>query len=503
MIKRTFLFLLISTLFLSGCNQRDNRFCQTQKNTYSTPDPVIQLPTIPPDTLHIHNFGAKGDGQYDNTHILQAAIDSCHLMGGGTIIVAAGTYFSKAIYLKSNVELHLAAGSEILFSNKPADYLPPVFTRWEGIECYNYSPLIYARGCTNIAITGTGKLNGNGKNWWHWAKNGQKETLARLYDMVIAGIPVEERILITSQDTSYLRPSFIQFIDCQKILLQDYTISDGPMWTNHFVYCKDVTAQRLHVETVGTNNDGITPDASENILIDSCFFSTGDDCIVIKSGLNEDGWRVNKASRNIWIRNCHTQYGHGGVVIGSEMSGGVENVYVENCYFNNTDRGIRVKSMKGRGGYVRNIHVKNITMENIKYEAILLNMQYPSSSIAPRGDSLPIFSHIYINNINASGGTDGIKMTGLPEMPIQDIFIQDVYSNAFCGAKFVHANRIHLNRIELHAEHDTAIYFHAADSLCLHTMSIEKANMWASFKKSNKQHIFTKNITHKGVQVKP
>jgi len=367
---------------------------------------------IPQKDYVITSFGAIANSAHDNAAAINKAITECNKQGGGRVVVPAGKWFTSAIKLKSNVCFYLEEGAELFFSDNPNDYLPVVFTRWEGLECYNYSPLIYANNCENIVIAGKGKINGNGEKWWSWRKQ-QKEKLQKLYEMSIQNVAVEKRILAQKDSFSYLRPSLIEFINSKNILVKDVTITSGPMWTVHFVYCQNVIAQNLQVITTGPNNDGIVPESSENVLIENCYFSTGDDCIVIKSGLNEEGWRIGKPSQSIVIRKCRTGKGHGGVVIGSEMSGGVKNVFADSCYFSHTLRGIRLKSMRGRGGYISNIYFSNIMMDTIWSEAILIDGNYSMSSIPPKSDSLPYFSDIIIKNVTCKYAKMPLKIDGV------------------------------------------------------------------------------------------
>jgi len=268
----------------------------------------IVPPTIPAREFGITNYGAVAGGTGKCTQAFADAIAACHKAGGGKVIVPSGQFLTGPIHLRSNVELHLSEGSEIIFSDDFKDYLPPVFVRVGGIEIYNYSPLIYANGCENIAITGKGKLNGNAKAWWPWAKLQTK----KLFDVGAEGIPVEQRVFGTPE--AAIRPSFLQLMNCTNILLADFTIGSGPNWTIHPVYCLNTTIRGVHVLTDGPNNDGIDPDSCRDMLIENCVFDTGDDCVVLKSGYNQDGWRVGQPTENVIMRNCSSKQGHGGLV---------------------------------------------------------------------------------------------------------------------------------------------------------------------------------------------
>lgn len=371
----------------------------------------------------ITNIVYISDFEKHGKDTIQAAVNACADMGGGTVIVPKGEWLSGAIHLKSNINLHLEDGAVIIFSDKPSDYLPVVFTRWEGMECYNYSPLIYANGCENISVTGKGTLVGNGQAWWHWKKLQQEAALELCYAEFHC-IPPEKRIYGTEK--AALRPSFIQPINCKNIILDGFTVKDGPQWTIHPVYCENVTVRNVTVSTHGPNTDGLNPDSCRNVLIENCTFDTGDDCIAINSGMNEDGWRVHRTCENIEIRNCTMNGGHGAVVIGSAMSGGVENVYAYDCKINGTMQGIRLKSMRGRGGYVKNVKFENMEIDNTTEQAIQINMFYEFSTVIPRVNSPSDFCDIKICNINGKNNKTGIQIKGLPEHRLRNITLENI-----------------------------------------------------------------------------
>lgn len=332
----------------------------------------------------------------NNIKAVQNAVDSLP-KEGGTVVITKGEQLTSAIHLKSNVTLHIEENALLKFSTDFNDYLPPVFTRWEGVECYNYSPFIYAHNCENIKICGKGTIDGMGQVWWHWKKL-QGDAATKLCRAQSEGILPKDRVFATEK--AALRPSFIQFINCKNITFKDFTIKNGPQWTIHPVYCENVTAQNLTVLTQGPNTDGLNPDSCNNVLIENCTFDTGDDCIAINSGLNEDGWRVNRPCQNVEIKNCTFKGGHAAIAIGSGMSGGVQNIYAHNCIISNTERGIRIKSMKGRGGYVKDVTFKNIKMSNIELDDIQVTTNYGSSTAVPVSDKAPVFSNFKFENID-------------------------------------------------------------------------------------------------------
>jgi polygalacturonase len=324
--------------------------------------------------------------------------------------------------LASNINLHVSTGAELAFSQDFDDYLPPVLTRWEGQEMYGYSPLIYARDCENIAVTGGGKLDGQGAAWWPWKKT-QREAAEKLYQLASSGVPPAKRVFAS---VGGLRPSFIQTVNCKNVLIEGVTLTSGPFWTIHPVYSENVIVRRVRVQTTGPNNDGCDPDSSKNVLIEDSFFSTGDDCVVIKSGLNEDGWRIGKASENIVVRRLHGEAGHGGVVVGSEMSGSVRNVWVTDSEFVGTDRGLRIKSMRGRGGTIENVFYENVRHQDIRLMVVELTSFYATSTLKPKTDTPPTIRKIFVKNISARGAKQAIDIVGLHEIPIRDVSFENV-----------------------------------------------------------------------------
>lgn len=354
---------------------------------------------------------------------IQDAVNACAGFGGGKVIVPDGEWETKAIHLSSNIELHLENNAILRFSDVPEDYLPVVFTRWEGAECYNYSPLIYANGCENISITGNGTIIGRGESWWDWKKLQQKAADELIY-AEYNKIPVEERIFGTRE--AALRPQFIQPINCKNVLLEGFKILNGPQWTIHPVYCENVIIRNVTVISKGHNTDGLNPDSCKNVLIEGCTFDTGDDCIAINSGINEDGWRVNKPCENIEIRNCKMFGGHGGIVIGSAVSGGVKNVYAHDCVINDTMQGIRIKSMRGRGGYVSNARFENIEVNDATDQAIQITMFYEFSTVIPKTETPSDFSDIEIKSIKGSSQKTGIQIKGLPEHKLNNLTLEDI-----------------------------------------------------------------------------
>lgn len=406
--------------------------------------PSLETPSFPDRLFNVRDFGAVDDGTTTNTQAFGRAVEACHHASGGVVRIPAGTWLTGPIHLRSNVNLCLEKGALVRFSTRFADYLPVVFTRWEGVECYNYSPLIYARDCENIAVTGEGTFDGQGEAWWHWKKL-QQAAATTLYDAEFDGIPPEERVYGTEQ--AALRPQFLQPIGSRNVLVEGVTFLNGPMWTIHPVYCENVLIRGVTVRSEGPNTDGLNPDSCRNVLVEGSSFSTGDDCIAINSGMNEDGWRVGRPCENIVIRNCHMSEGHGAVAIGSGMSGGVRNVYVYDCHFAGGDQGIRLKSMRGRGGFVENVYFENIRMAGLRREAIVLNMFYGSSTAASRSDTAPVFRNVHIKNVTCESAGVAIVIRGLPEQPIERVVLEDLHLNAIEGIRCQDADGLTLSGV--------------------------------------------------------
>ncbi|MFH0736452.1 MAG: glycoside hydrolase family 28 protein [bacterium] len=369
----------------------------------------IEAPVFLDKVYNITMFGAVGNGTYDCTEAFKKAIEECSKNGGGKVLVPEGTFLTGAIYLKSNVNLFVSENAIVKFSSEKSKYLPLVLSRWEGIECMNYSALIYSNSEENIAVTGSGILDGQGSNtnWWSWKGNkedgweegGPNQKMGRntIFDMAENNIPAEERIM---GDRYYLRPNFIQFYNSKNILIQGVKLINSPMWFINPVLCSNVSVIGVKIEGLGPNNDGCDPESCKDVLIKDCFFKTGDDCIAIKSGRNNDGRRINVPCENIIIQNCTMEDGHGGVVIGSEISGGVKNVFAENCTMSspNLDRAIRIKTNSIRGGLIENIFIRNLTVGEVSEAVLKIDCFYEEGDA---GKFTPIINNIVLDNITS------------------------------------------------------------------------------------------------------
>jgi len=387
--------------------------------------PQLERPRFRDAEYRIMDFGAIPGERTKNTDAINAAITACSKAGGGTVLCPAGTWLTGAVHLKSGVNLHIEEGATLRFSDDPQDYLPVVFTRWAGFECYNYSPLIYARDCQNIAVTGPGTLDGNGRPWWPWSER-QEGTAIRMYqEQILKGVAPDRRVYGTVD--AGLRPQLISPIHCSNVLLEGFTIAQpGPFWTIDLVYCDRVIVRKLRVFTEGgPNTDGINVDSSTNVLVEHCFLNTGDDCVCMKSGMNEDGWRVGRPTENVVIRYNRAAHGHGGAVFGSDMSGDIRNVYVHSCIFDGTGMGIRLKSTRGRGGVVEQLWFENIDMNGIGGEAIQITTAYRAWMGTTEGKA-PTFRDLTFRNITCSGAKQAITVEGLPEVPIQGLRLENI-----------------------------------------------------------------------------
>lgn len=402
----------------------------------------IKAPSFPDKNYLITDYGAVADGITLNTDAFSKAIKACNATGGGHVIVPEGKFLTGPIHLKSNVDLKVSKGAIILFSQDTKLYLPQVLTRFEGVELMNYSPLIYAFEQENIAITGEGELNGQGdaSHWWFWKGKwedgermgvkwnegmpSQKEANDRLKLMAKNNVPVAQRIF---GEGDYLRPNFIQPYKCKNILIEGVTIRNSPMWIIHPVLSTNIIVQKVNIISHGPNNDGCDPESCKNVMIRNCFFDTGDDCIAIKSGRDDDGRRVNVASENIIVRDCNMKDGHGGVVIGSEITGNVRNVYAENCEMSspNLDRAIRIKSNSNRGGIIENIFIRNITVGTVRDAVFLVELFYANE----KGNHHPQVRNVQFKNVTSSKSKYGIKIEAEEQYPVENVLFEDCSFN--------------------------------------------------------------------------
>jgi polygalacturonase len=413
----------------------------------------IKPPQFPNRDFNVPNYGATGDGQTDCKPALEKAIAECHQAGGGRVVVPAGEWLVRGpIHLKSGVNLHIEQGATVRFSNDPADYLPRVLTRFEGNELMNYSPLIYAFEQQNIAITGSGTLDGQAgpEHWWPWkGKSGrgpnQGKDAEALRQMAEDKVPAEARVFGGGH---YLRPNFVQPYQCKNMLIEGVTFTNSPMWILHPVLCENVTIRGVTIASHGPNSDGCDPESCRDVLIEKCTFDTGDDCIAVKSGRNADGRRINMPSENIIVRGCTMKDGHGGVVLGSEMSGGIRNVFVEDCVMDspNLERAIRLKSNSRRGGFLESLFVRNVRVGQVKESVVRINLMYDGET----GDFPPRVRNIHIENLSSNTSRRPYYLVGLKVARIQNVVIANcTFKNAAQPSVVEHVEQLTLENFRL------------------------------------------------------
>lgn len=386
----------------------------------------ITEPSFPDRDFPVTDFGAVADGTTDATAAFSAAVSACAAAGGGRVVVQAGEYLTGAIHLMSNVNLHIEEGATIRFIQEPAAYLPVVLTRWEGVELMNYSPLVYAHGEKNVAVTGKGTLDGQAgpEHWWPWKLSdhpqSQKPDRNRLFAQAEDGVPVAERVYGAGH---YLRPSFLQTYRCENVLIEGITITNAPMWLIHPVLSHNVIVRGVTVVSDGPNNDGCNPESSTDVLIENSLFDTGDDCIAIKSGRNADGRRLAAPSERIVVRECRMRAGHGGVTIGSEISGSARDVFVEQNEMSSPelDRGIRFKTNAVRGGVIENVFVRDVEIGETG-SAIDIDLHYEEGA---NGNFMPVIRNILVERLAVRQARYAFFIRGLEGAPVQGLVVRD------------------------------------------------------------------------------
>ncbi|MEM1338685.1 MAG: glycoside hydrolase family 28 protein [Bacteroidota bacterium] len=414
-------FLVLLTV---GCNShsKDDFTTKTAQRiltkAWSTTYPkilkAIQAPTFPDTTVVIADTT-------DFRNSINTAISRLSENGGGMVKVNPGVYkVAGSIFLASNIHLHFEDGAELWFSPEPSDYLPVVKSRWEGTFLMNYSPLIYANATENIAITGKGLIHGQSEKKWQYWKQRQDDDKKRLRQMGNDEIPLEERVF---GEGHYLRPSAIELINCQNILLEDFRIQGSPFWTIHPVLSENITIRSLNIGAGTTNDDGIDPESCKNVLIENCVIHTNDDCVAIKAGRDQDGWPYPPAE-NIIVRNTTftTEVGSG-FCIGSEMSAGVRNVFVEHCEVVQSGKhAFQFKSNPDRGGFIENIFIRNITIGTAKY-----GFEFTTDYKGWRGNEyFTKYQDFYFQDIQIEKAkAKSIVIKGRPEAPIRKVYFEN------------------------------------------------------------------------------
>ncbi|MCU4165531.1 glycoside hydrolase family 28 protein [Carboxylicivirga caseinilyticus] len=447
-----------TTMFLLGLSSCLNNDQNIQIKSIK-PDAPFDMPAITyPDfskaeRIEITKYGAVAGDIEKTSEAIELAIEEASLKGG-SVIVPEGEWLTRSIHLMSNVNLHLEKGAVLLFSEKPEDYLPAVHTSWEGMECYNYSPLVYAYECKNVAITGEGELKAKLDTWKVWYKRpaAHMNSLKWLYMKAAEYSPVEERVMVN--DTSNLRPHFIQFNRCENVLMEGVKVTNSPFWTIHPYLCKNVVIRNVQVYAHGHNNDGVDPEMTQNMLVENCYFDQGDDAFAIKSGRNQDAWRLDTPTKNLVIKNCHIKNGHQLLAIGSELSGGIENVFLDSCTVEdgaNMFHLVFIKTNERRGGYVKNIHVSNVKADKMR-EGILgieTDVLYQWRNLVPTIERrLTPVSDVYLKNIEANNVKFISRVLAQEEMPVSNVQLISVVADTLrSDQQHIHENLIGFKEI--------------------------------------------------------
>ncbi len=430
---------VLAALFVTG-NAAAQDAATAWKKLYPEVEKMIVAPKFKNKDYNIKDFGAVADNPGKLNHgAINAAIDKCSADGGGRVVVPAGVWHTGPITLKSNVNLYVDERATLLFTTDLKEY-PNVLTRWEGIDCYNHQPLIYAYGQKNIAVTGKGLLDaaGSQETWWGLHAIAKESSRVKLFEWINTGVPVEERRMLP---TDVLRPQFVNLYKCENILIEGITLVRTPFWVIHPLLSNNITVRGVTIHTSGApNGDGCDPESCKNVLIENCLFDTGDDCIAIKSGRNEDGRRWNVPSENIIVRNCKMVDGHAGVAVGSEISGGYKNLFVENCEMDSPqlDRVIRIKTSNCRGGVIENVFVRNIKVGVCKEAVLRINLNYDSPREQCDRTHYPIVRNVWLDNVTSNQSKYGVFIDGYEDR----VNVLDVHLSNCAWTGVASGNRI-------------------------------------------------------------
>ena len=414
-------------------------------------EPVREF-VFPDKEFLITDYGAVAGGEADNTQAIADAIAACHRAGGGRVVVPEGEWLTGPVHFRSNVNLHLAEGAVLCFTDNPDDYLPAVMTSWEGLECYNYSPLLYAYECENVAITGSGTLSPRMDTWRQWFKRPQAhlDALKQLYTMASTDVAVERRQMAVGEN--HLRPHLIHFNRCKNVLLDGFKIRQSPFWTIHLYLCDGGIARNLDVSAHGHNNDGIDLEMSRNILVEDCLFDQGDDAVVIKAGRNRDAWRLNTPCENIVVRRCTITKGHTLLGIGSEISGGIRNVYMHDCIAPNTvHRLFFVKTNHRRGAFIENIYMKNVKVGGaLSVLEVDADVLYQWRTLVPTYEKrITRIAGLYLDNIQCDAVKRIYDLKGDERLPVRDVEIKNVRVGCVADStnRVVNAERVTVQHV--------------------------------------------------------
>lgn len=469
----------------------------------------IQKTSFKKDTLNVIQFGAKSDPFFENSKAINEAILAMNKKGGGVVLIPAGTFISGPITLRSNVNLHLAKNALLIFSSDFKLY-PLVKSSFEGVDAARCQSPVSAENETNIAITGLGIMDGNGFYWRPLKKEKVTDSEWKKHQLKYGGALTDDKKtwypsvaaaeastkkdigkLINGKKPTdfeaikdFLRPHMVRISGCKKVLIKDITFENSPFWTTHILLSEDITVSGLKVKNpwYGTNTDAIDVESCKNVLLEDCVFDTGDDGITIKSGRDEDGRKRGVPTQNVIVKNCTVYHAHGGFVVGSEMSGGVKNIYVSDCSFIGSDIGLRFKTTRGRGGVVQNIYVKNINMKDIPGEAILFDMYYaaqdpiaivgekrepPIVETLPVTDATPQFKNFFFDNIICDGASKAVFIRGIPEMPVKNVQLTHLYIKADKGIDIQEADGVSISNSNIISK-DTNPFAYILNSTNVH-----------------------------------
>ena len=447
--------------------------------------PVIDKPSFPDRSVRLTDFGAIADGKTLNTQAFAKAIDALASKGGGTLEVPSGIWLTGPIKFKSNINLHLDGGALILFS-PDLDLYETIYTVYEGYEAYRVISPIYGEGLENVAITGDGVIDGNGVAWRQVKRD--KMTAGQWKRLVASGgilknentwypsqnyidgekIKEEGRLkTITKEEADrikhFLRPVMLKFVKCKNVYLQGVLFQNSPAWNLHPLMCENLIVDDVYIKNpeYAQNGDGLDVESCKNVIIYRSTLDVGDDAICLKSGKDEDGRRRGIPTENVIVKDCRVFQGHGGFVVGSEMSGGVNNVSVTDCQFIGTDVGLRFKSTRGRGGVVKNIFIDNINMLDISGEALLFDLYYwvknAPATIPPVDETTPQFKNITINNVTSFNSGMSVKFNGLPEMPIENITVTNSTFTARQGGLLSESTGIKFDNVSITSSEGAAL----------------------------------------------
>jgi polygalacturonase len=396
--------------------------------------PALHVIKYPDRVFNIKDYGAVEGGVFLNRDIISNVIKTCNEAGGGTVVIPDGKWLTGKIHFKSNVNLHLQDSAELIFSDDFNEYLPAVQSSWEGMECFNYSPLIYAFNCSNITLSGKGKLIAVIGKWKDWYERPplHMQGLKTLYEMAVKKVPVADRDM--TKEAYHFRPQFIQFNRCTDAVIENLSIKNSPFWTVHLYLCNGVIVRGLDIYAHGHNNDGIDPEMTKNLLIENCIFDQGDDAVAIKSGRDQDGWRLNTPTENVVIRNCIVKDGHQLLAVGSEISGGIRNIYLHDCTIPPNNRSslnniIFIKTNAGRGGFIEHIYVKNIKADKLAAAVlgVATDVFYQWKDLVPVYEKrLTKISDIRLSDIEVREADIPFSIKGDSELPVAGVDIKNI-----------------------------------------------------------------------------